>query len=169
MTNDLFISGVDVYSEYGVTLLKGAYSELLKPPKPKPPLVVEYDNDDGEEVLFPTDPQPLEARDISLQIVIVANNAADFFDKKERFETLLRGKTFTLYLPTLQAAYSCYFVECTQYSQLEPLTTRRVSASLTLKLREPNPNNRVSNTFFLGEDGEFLMGEDNKQLILEVI
>ncbi|HAZ04546.1 MAG: hypothetical protein A2W90_14680 [Bacteroidetes bacterium GWF2_42_66] len=146
MTGELFINGVDVYVQYGVTPLKGTFSELLKPVSTKPPLVVDFDNDDGEEVLFPLEPMPVDARSFNMQIALVADNQYDFHRKKAAFEIFLRDKKFMLYFSKLpDYIYTCYFEECTQYSQLEPFTNRRVSAILNLKLREPNPAARTLN------------------------
>lgn len=142
MTGEMFINGTDVYTSYGVTPLKGTFAELLKPVPPKPPLTVDIDSLNGEDVYFLATP-PLTARSFTLPLAIVASNATNFFSKKEAFETILKTGIFTLTFPKITGKiFRCYFEDCTQYSQLEPITTRRVSAIINLKLREPNPANR---------------------------
>jgi hypothetical protein len=142
MTGELLINGVDVYTTYGVTPLKGTFEELLKPVPAKPPLTVEIDTLHGEDVFFQAVPK-LSARSFTLPLAIVASNAANFFTKKDAFETFLRVGLFTVSCPKITGkTFRCYFEDCTQYNQLEPITNKRVSAIIQLKLREPNPSVR---------------------------
>jgi hypothetical protein len=143
MTGECYINGIDIYVEYGVTPLRGTFKELLLPIKPKSILSFELENNDGEEVLFPSLIPLLDARSITLPVALVAKDSADFFRKKLAFEKFLRKGAFLMFFPTLQDAFTCHFEECTQYSQLEPFTNKRVSATLELKLREPNPAKRT--------------------------
>lgn len=148
MTGELFINGIDVYREFGITPLRGTFDEVMKPVQTKSPLSVELENENGETVIFPNSMALLAARDFTLPLAIVAYNSNDFLDKKSRFEAFLQQGTFMMFFPVINLGLTCYFSECTQYSQLEPVkvnATRRVSAIVNLKLREPNPASRGLN------------------------
>lgn len=155
MTGEMLVNGVDVYREFGVTPLRGTFDEVMKPVSAKKPLAVEIENEDGEEVYFPGDIALLAARDFTIPLAIVAYNSDDFFAKKLAFERLLRTGAFLMFFPKVNFGVTCYFSECNQYTQLEGIqigATKRVSAVLNLKLREPNPANRqlTKETFAYG-------------------
>ena len=148
MTGELYINGVDVYREFGVTPLRGTFDEVMKPVSTKSPLAVELESEHGEKVFFPKDMALLAARDFTLPLAIVAFNGNDFLNKKARFEAFLNRGTFWMFFPAINLAIRCYYSECTQYTQLEPIrinASRRVSAIVNLKLREPNPGQRGLN------------------------
>jgi hypothetical protein len=138
MTGDLLINGTDVYTAYGITPLRGTFEELLKPVPAKPPLTVNIDTLHGEDVYFQEIPK-LAARSFTLPLALVASNATNFLSMKASFETFLRNGLFVVSSPKITQTFTCYFEECTQYSQLESITNKRVSAIIHLKLREPNP------------------------------
>lgn len=142
MTGELYINGIDVYREFGITPIKGTFNEVMKPISVKSPLSVELENEHGEITLFPNNMALLEARDFTIPLAIVAYNSNDFFDKKSRLEAMLQTGTFLMFFPKINLAMTCYLKEVTQYTQLEPVQVnagRRVSAIINLSLREPNP------------------------------
>ena len=148
MTGECYINGYDVYVEFGVTPIAGTFQELLKTVDPKAPLTVEYENEHGEEVLYPHTPFLLQGRSFSLPVVMVAADSADFFRKKAALETFLYAGPFVLFFPKLESAYTCHFEGCEEYTQLESISGiagRRVSSRLKLKIREPNPASRSLN------------------------
>jgi hypothetical protein len=145
MTGELFINGYDVYREFGITPLRGTFDEVMKPVSVKSPLTVELENEPGEIALFPNQLTLLQARDFTIPLAIVAYNSNDFLDKKARFESLVQSGTFLMFFPKINLAMTCYFKECTQNTQLEPIkinAVHRVSAIVNLQLREPNPYER---------------------------
>lgn len=142
MTGELYINGIDVYREFGITPIKGTFNEVMKPISVKSPLTVELENEHGEVTLFPNNMTLLEARDFTIPLAIVAYNSNDFFDKKARFESMLQSGTFLMFFPKINLAMTCYLKDVTQYTQLEPVqvnASKRVSAVINLSLREPNP------------------------------
>ena len=155
MTGEMLINGIDVYKEFGVTPLKGTFDEVMKPVAVKSPLAIELENEDGERVYFPDDIALLAARDLTVPLAIVAYNSDDFYAKKLAFERLLRTGPFLMFFPKVNFGITCYFSDCNQYTQLEAIqlgATKRVSAVLSVKLREPNPANRqlTKETFAYG-------------------
>jgi hypothetical protein len=148
MTGELYINGIDVYREFGITPMRGTFNEVMKPVTVKSPLAVELENEHGEVTLFPNNMALLDARDFTIPLAIVAYNSNDFFDKKARFESMLQSGTFLMFFPKINLAMTCYLKEVTQYTQLEPIQVnagKRVSAVINLSLREPNPSRRGLN------------------------
>lgn len=145
MTGECYVNGYDVYVEFGVTPITGTFQELLKTVDPKEPITVDWENEHGEEVIFPHTPFLAQGRSFTLPIVIVAKDRDDFFRKKAAFETFLFGGAFVLFFPKLSMAYNCYYQGCDTYTQLQPISASQVSAKLNLKIREPNPTLRTLN------------------------
>jgi hypothetical protein len=142
MTGEMYINTTDIYTVYGVTPLRGTFSALLKPVAAKAPISVDIDTMNGEDVYFAPTP-PVAARSFTIPFAIVATNATNFLAKKEAFEVFLRNGMLAITSPKIPGkTFRCYLEEFDQYSQLEPITTRRVSAIIHVKLREPNPANR---------------------------
>lgn len=140
----LYINGKDVYAEYGAILCHDKqnrnvnYSELLKPPKMKAYISVEFRELDGEKLPATLLPR-VEGRDISLQFAIVGRSKADFFDKYDKFLTMLRSGWLEFNLPDLGRTFRIYYKECSGYKQLTPLSATQIGAKFTVKFREPEP------------------------------
>lgn len=145
MTGECYINGYDVYVEFGVTPITGTFQELLKTVDPKEPITIDWENEDGEEVVFPHTPFLMQGRSFSLPVVIVAADRDDFFRKKSAFEDFLFSGAFVLFFPKLGMAYNCYYQGCDTYVQLQTISNTQVSARLNLKIREPNPSQRTLN------------------------
>lgn len=145
MTGEMFVNNIDVYKEFGITPLKGTMDEVMKPVSHKSPLAVEYEGEDGENIYFPESLALIAARDLTIPLALVAYNSDDFLAKKSAFERFLQGGAFLVFFPNINFGMTCYYQECSQYTQLEAIKiggSRRVSAILNLKLREPNPASR---------------------------
>jgi hypothetical protein len=148
MTGELLIDGYDVYREYGVTPLRGTFNEVMRPVNVKSPLKIEIENQDGEEIYFPDNNTLIASREITIPVALVAYNANDFLSKKRKFEELLRKGMFFMYFSKIDTGMNCYLVDFQQYTQLEDIEIgqqKRVSATLNIKLKEPNPANRGLN------------------------
>lgn len=147
MTGECYINGYDIYVEFGVTPITGTFQELLKTVDPKAPIVIDWENEHGEEVIFPHTPFLQQARSFVLPVVLVAVDSADFFRKKAAFEAFLYSGAFVIFFPKLEMAFNCYFEGCDNYTQLQTvgLAGKQVSSKLSLKIREPNPTVRTLN------------------------
>ena len=143
----LFINGVDVYTQYGAFLSEDKasdtvnYSALMKPADMKPYVAVSFREENGEklpEVLIPRS----EARDVTLQFAIFADNATIFLQKYTDFVQFLKSGWLNVQVPELNKTFRMYLVSFTGYEQLTPVTTDAgvvVASTFKVKFREPDP------------------------------
>jgi len=82
---------VDAYSEYGIMFERGTYEALFSLPSPKERYTYNWGGEHGIEV-DEFAPTILAAPTVTLPIVIVANNEADFWGKYREFRKLILGK-----------------------------------------------------------------------------
>lgn len=136
MRGELFINGYDAWLKWGITMNTTSLSTLLTPASmkdyPKNSVRIEH----GTRYI--TNNVKQAERDLSLQIDLVASGMTDFMSKYEAFcAQLATGKVNikTKYQPNV--TYKCLYISCTQYS----MRSGKVG-KFTLKLKEPNPNDR---------------------------
>jgi hypothetical protein len=140
----LFINETDIYVEYGAFLTEDKagdntnYAALLKPSAMKPYVAVSFREENGEKL--PEELLPRwEARDITLQFAIIADNAATFKTNYKAFIVFLKSGWLDIDVPELDETFKMYFVSCTDYEQLTPVSATTVAAKFKVKFREPNP------------------------------
>ncbi|MCM1439270.1 MAG: phage tail family protein [Roseburia sp.] len=142
----LYINGKDIWTEFGAWLAEDKegetknYSELQKIPATKSHVAVNFRERDGEKLpdkLF----RKWEARDISLKFAIAADNAADYWSKRNAFVSFLKNGAdgwLTMEVPELGSTYRVYYKECSDYEHLVDIGGK-LAARFTVKLREPEP------------------------------
>lgn len=131
----LFINGKDAYTQWSITMDSTSLSSLLTPPPLKAYIENNSRTDDGRQYLSLG---TVDARELSLNLNLTANNEEEFFQRYNSFCTELRNgelRISTKYQP--EVVYNCLYVSCTQFTQF-----MRGIAKFTLKLREPDPTNR---------------------------
>lgn len=140
----LFINGNDAYDTYGVFFYedrKGAnnnYSALLKPPSMKQHKAVDFREQDGEKLPAQLLPR-FEARDVTLQFMILAPSADEFLERYTAFVDMLRSGWLDVRVPEIDRTYKMYYQSCTEYKQLTKFSGSVVAGSFKVKLREPQP------------------------------
>lgn len=144
----LYINSIDVYTMYGAFLTENRasdntnYGALLNPAAMKPCVAVSFREENGEklpEVLVPRS----EARDVTLQFAIFAENASVFLQKYTDFIQFLKSGWLDINLPELNKTFRMYLVSFNSYEQLTPVTTDSgvvVASRFKVKFREPNPS-----------------------------
>ena len=135
-TGELFINGIDAYTEYGISMESSALSVLMTPPPNKEYMENKSRQEHGKRVVN-SNPK-VEERDLSLAIHLKARSKDDFIEKYSKFCDVLAGGELdirTKYEP--HKVYRTYYVNCTQFTEY-----RMGLAKFTLKLNEPNPMNR---------------------------
>ena len=148
---DILINGEDAI-KWGLNLEEGALSALMTPPPMKDFIESRSRLQSGSRVI--TKSPRYDSRTISLPFHIVAKTKEDFFNKYAAFcDDVLSKGAFTLETRYQQrrtiidngkeitippVVYHLVYVSCTQFSQYQ-----REMAKFTLKVIEPNPNDRV--------------------------
>lgn len=133
---ELFINGVDAYTEYGMSMESSALSALMTPPPNKEYIENKSRQEHGKRVVV-NNPK-IEERDVNLPFHISAKSKSDFFGKYSKLCQLLangRLEITTSYQDGV--VYRMNYLSCSQFSEY-----RLGMAKFTLRLNEPNPNNR---------------------------
>ena len=134
---ELFINGLDAYERWGVSLSDTALSALMTPAPQKKFISSKSRLKDGKSIVV-NNPK-VDERSVSIAIHLIARNEAEFFSNYEKFcnEVLAKGY-LTIETKFQQGViYKMEYESCSQFSQF-----MRGIAKFTLKMTEPNPNNR---------------------------
>lgn len=137
MKGELFINGEDAYLQWGISMDDTSLSELMTPPANKAFIENESRLQHGKQVLVAN--QKLDQRNLTLQINLTAPTEEQFFARYSSFcEVLATGVLHiqTKYQPGV--VYKTIYLSCGQFSQF-----MRGIGKFSLKLNEPNPNDRT--------------------------
>ena len=137
MKDELYINGKDAYITWGISMDSTSLSFLMTPSANKAYLENEIRLDHGKRVTV-TNPV-MDTRDLTLQLHLTADTEEKFFQRYRSFcEELTKGRLeiATKYQPDL--VYRTIYLSCSQFSQF-----MRGIGKFTLKLNEPNPNDRA--------------------------
>jgi hypothetical protein len=122
-------------SDFGATMLKGGYAELIKPAEMKEWISNNIPSQDGVEYMVPKVPS-VQERSVSLTFVIVADTEEDFFVNFDSFvKELMRG-ICTLEVPNLSRIFHLKYESCTSFDNFG-----LKSCKLAVKFTEPVPRN----------------------------
>lgn len=137
MKDELYINGKDAYITWGISMGDTSLSELLTPVSNKELIENESRLAHGKQVLVTN--LRFDARNLTLTINLTASDEQQFFQRYNGFcKELATGKLVikTMYQPDI--VYKTIYQSCSQFSQF-----MRGIGKFTLKLYEPNPNDRA--------------------------
>lgn len=137
MTGELYINGKDAYRTWGISMDTTALSELMTPPANKAFIENESRLTHGKQVVAAH--PVMDQRNFTLQINLTAPDEVRFFERYNAFcRELATGRLHisTRYQPGV--VYKTIYVSCAQFSQF-----MRGIGKFSLKLNEPNPNDRA--------------------------
>lgn len=133
---ELFINGKDAFVEWGISLESSALSALMTPPPNKELISNESRQEHGKRVVASNG--MIDSRDINIPFHIKARNQDEFFLRYTSFCNELASGVLeirTKYMPNV--LYRTNYLSCSQFTEY-----RLGLAKFTLKLNEPNPNDR---------------------------
>ena len=136
MVGDLFINGKDAYTTWGISLDETSLSSLMTPAPNKALVENKSRNNHGKEV--DTSNPKKDEKSLTLIINITAQDKDTFFTRFDSFCEELDGGVLnikTKYQPNKM--YRTIYQSCQQFSEF-----MCGIGKFTLKLVEPNPNNR---------------------------
>lgn len=137
MTGELYMNGKDAYATWGISMDGTSLSALMTPAPSKVLIENKSRLEHGKSVVTSNPKQ--DERSLTLQINLTAPNADVFFARYNSFcEELATGvlEIKTKYQPTV--VYKTIYLSCSQFSQF-----MQGIGKFSLKLNEPNPNNRA--------------------------
>ena len=137
MIGELYINGKDAQVQFGVSMDDMGLTTLMTPAALKEFVENKSRAIHGKQVLV-SNPR-VDERDVQLTVYLTASNTADFLSKYAAFVAELQAGTIhitTKYQPSVK--YRMVYKSCTQFAQFNGRLGK-----FSLKLSEPNPNNRA--------------------------
>ena len=135
MKGQAYINEKDMFTTWGATLAKGAYEALLKPAPNKELIQNKSRLSPGKIVNM--DICKTDERDVTLSIWIHGESQKDYLTKYKSFLDEITSGEILLKIPILDMTFKLTYSNCSSYGDYG-LT----KGKLTLKLNEPNPQNR---------------------------
>ena len=136
-TGEVFINDLDAFENWGISFTDKSISTLMEPEPLKNPVENKSTTRDGKQIRKEDQPK-VDERDLTLAVQLYARNRTELFSRLKSFKTELKNRRIvirTKYEPGVY--YRCDYQSCTQYTSFH-----RGLATFSLKLNEPNPNNR---------------------------
>lgn len=134
----IHINDKNARKEWGILTTGNTLSSLLAPASLKDRVTNESRLEHGSRT--DNSSPKVAARELNLEIQMIADTEAQFYTRHESFCAELEKGTIDMYLsdrPTV--VYHFIYNSCSQYTQF-----RRGIATLSLKLTEPNPKDRIA-------------------------
>lgn len=134
----IYINGKNAKTEWGILTTGNTLSSLLAPVSLKERVSNESRLEHGRRT-DNSNPK-VAARELNLEIQMIADNEAQFYARHEAFCAELEKGRIDMYLsdrPTV--VYHFDYTSCTQYTQF-----RRSMATFSLKVTETNPKDRTA-------------------------
>lgn len=137
MTGDLYINGTDAWTAYGMNFEEGALAALLTPAPMKEYAEAKNRLRPGKVIIVDEDTTNFDSRDVVLQFHLVADNLATLMSNYAALCEVLKNGKITLKCKYSSEYYRMVYQSCTQMSvYIQGMMT------FSLKLTEPNPDNR---------------------------
>lgn len=157
LENMYYLDGVDLWTNFGLTIAKGSLDDFLKLPKRKGSIEHNWPDEDGLDVDLSRN--FYEARDINIKFYIISDTEAAFWTQYNGFMTLLKKpglRRFNVVVFGLN--YNLFYQDCTVWDKLTPFRqTGKLFSSFTVRFTEANPNTTDVETFLVTEDNLFII------------
>lgn len=135
MKGQIIINDQDAWETWGVTLCKGGYEKLMKPPAMKDYIVNESRLEHGKRIIVNS--PKVSSRDVSLQFFIEGSSRADYLSKLDAFVLELQKGKIELFVSKLDTLYKLVYIESSSYGDFGIK-----KGKLAVRFVEPNPNDR---------------------------
>lgn len=127
----------DVFTTYGICLLKGSYEKLLEYPSPKSLITWSDRRNNGVEYLADGDTIRVDKKSVVINVVLLAKDERDYYTKYETFFKRLTSGIICMKIPTLGKVFKLVYSKQSNLAKLN-----KKSSTFALNLIEPNPTDR---------------------------
>ena len=127
----------DVFTTYGICLLKGSYEKLLEYPTPKSLITWSDRRNNGVEYLADGDTIRVDKKSVVINVVLLAKDEKDYYTKYETFFKRLTSGIIYMKIPTLGKVFKLVYSKQSNLTKLN-----KKSSIFALNLIEPNPTDR---------------------------
>lgn len=122
-------------SQFGATMLSGAYAELMTPASLKSFLENKDRSKDGTDV-FISNPRQDE-KEVTLNFIITGSSQAEYISRYNAFLSELYTGQVSLFVEDLNQTFRLLYLSVTKFGNY-----RLHACEIAVKFREPNPTNR---------------------------
>lgn len=139
MEEELLINNKNAYTTWGITMDSSSLSALMTPPPTKSAVENKSRLEHGKRVEDEDEPK-IDERDLTLIINLSAKDEYEFFDRYNSFCNELKKRKLDISTKyQIGVVYKTKYISCSQFTQF-----MRGIAKFSLKLNEPNPNDRTA-------------------------
>lgn len=122
-------------SQFGATMLSGAYAELMTPASLKSFLENKDRSKDGTDVLVSNPRQ--DEKEVTLNFIITGSSQAEYISRYNAFLSELYTGQVSLFVEDLNQTFRLLYLSVTKFGNY-----RLHACEIAVKFREPNPANR---------------------------
>lgn len=161
------INDLDIYSEWGLLLKKGAYSQLFSIPPAKEHLTENVREEQGERVDLSL--PRYDGRDVRIPFYMEYFNEENFWWKWDSFISYLTENGLIAFtLEQYNRTYSLYYKSCSDLTYKQPILTANGQRFIEFEItfREPNPYNVTEESYLITEDSQSLYTEYGENIIV---
>lgn len=135
--SDLLINGKDTFTTWGVRMGDDFISQIYAPVPMKEFIENKSRLEDGKQVLY--DNPKVDERDVTLAFTLQGNSSSDYASKYKSFINELKKGKVEIQVPALgPEIYRLTYQKSVSYG----LSMDRSFSKISIKMNEPNPNNR---------------------------
>lgn len=127
----------DLYTEYGVSFIKGSYLQLLKKGGTKAYVSNESRIQHGIRMVAKPEYSRFSSRSLSLTILLEASSRAQYVSRIEAFTAKVSKGLFCLKIPSYHRVFRLVYTDLRVKQEF-----RNYRATFTLEIQEPNPEDR---------------------------
>lgn len=131
----------DLYTTYGIRLVKGAYDELIKYPPMKAYISNNSRLENGVRYVVKSTNPKYDEKSFSIEFVLFASSQSAFYTNLEAFLAKITGDVFELKITSLNKVFRLVYTDCQRLQ-----TYKKKWATFELSLIEPDPTNRSEDT-----------------------
>lgn len=155
--NQYLLDGIDLWTNFGITIEKGGLDDLLKIPKRKASIEHDWMDEDGLDIDLSR--TFFEAKDSVLKCIIIAGTEADFWLHYNQFVSLLRKPgTRRFSVNVFGLDYYIYYKDCTIYQKLTPFKqTGKLICKFSITVSESVPGFQDTPTYLVDESNNFII------------
>ena len=130
---------VDIYTQYGVSFIKGAYLQLLKRSASKSYVENDSSLDNGVQMVAKQRYGKYQKKSVSVQFLLEASDRQQYVSRVEGFIDKISQGLFCLKIPSLYRVFRLVYTDIKIKQEF-----RNNHATFTLEMVEPNPMDRVN-------------------------
>lgn len=137
MNRTISINGNNTWDTWGVEFPDEYLDTLLLPPEAKEDIENESRAEPGIQITESEETCVPNYREFSIPVFITGSSQSDYLTKLSSFVKVLLSGTIALKVPAVGLVFHVKYRSCSKYGSYGTCRSR-----LTLKFKEPNPDNR---------------------------